>query len=82
MLRYRTYIDQDLIPAIGAVRLERLTHETSPRSPFSWPTSSTERPTPAFATRYSASTAPALTVIITGIYDDKWLLEIEAIATA
>ncbi|MEU4218253.1 site-specific integrase [Actinoplanes sp. NPDC026623] len=27
VLRYRAYIDQDLIPAIGAVRLERLTHE-------------------------------------------------------
>ncbi|BCJ55866.1 site-specific integrase [Actinoplanes sp. NBRC 14428] len=27
VLRYRDYINQDLIPAIGAVRLERLTHE-------------------------------------------------------
>ena len=26
--------------------------------------------------------APALTVIITGIYDERWLLEIEAIAAA
>ncbi len=26
--------------------------------------------------------APALTVIITGIFDEKWLLEIEAMATA
>jgi hypothetical protein len=26
--------------------------------------------------------APALTVIITGIYDESWLLEIEAIAAA
>jgi 2-iminobutanoate/2-iminopropanoate deaminase len=26
--------------------------------------------------------APALTVIITGIYDEAWLLEIEAIAAA
>jgi enamine deaminase RidA (YjgF/YER057c/UK114 family) len=26
--------------------------------------------------------APALTVIITGIYDDRWLLEIEALAVA
>jgi hypothetical protein len=25
---------------------------------------------------------PALTVIITGIYDERWLLEIEAIAAA
>jgi 2-iminobutanoate/2-iminopropanoate deaminase len=28
------------------------------------------------------SHAPALTVIITGIFDDAWLLEIEAIAEA
>ncbi|GIE81711.1 site-specific integrase [Actinoplanes philippinensis] len=27
VLRYRAYINQDLIPAIGAVRLEQLTHE-------------------------------------------------------
>jgi hypothetical protein len=27
VLRYRDYINQDLIPAIGAVRLERLTHQ-------------------------------------------------------
>jgi integrase len=27
VLRYRDYIDKDLIPAIGAIRLERLTHE-------------------------------------------------------
>ena len=26
--------------------------------------------------------APALTIIITGIYDEEWLLEIEAIAAA
>ncbi len=26
--------------------------------------------------------APALTVIITGIFDEKWLLEIEATAAA
>ena len=26
--------------------------------------------------------APALTIIITGIYDEAWLLEIEAIAAA
>ena len=28
------------------------------------------------------SHAPALTVVITGIFDEKWLLEIEAIAAA
>ena len=28
------------------------------------------------------SHAPALTVIITGIFDEKWLLEIEATAAA
>jgi 2-iminobutanoate/2-iminopropanoate deaminase len=26
--------------------------------------------------------APALTVVITGIFDEKWLLEIEAVAAA
>jgi enamine deaminase RidA (YjgF/YER057c/UK114 family) len=31
---------------------------------------------------FLGSHAPALTVIITGIFDDKWLLEIEAIAVA
>ena len=29
-----------------------------------------------------AGATPALTVIITGIFDEVWLLEIEAIATA
>jgi enamine deaminase RidA (YjgF/YER057c/UK114 family) len=28
------------------------------------------------------SHSPALTVIITGIFDEKWLLEIEAVAAA
>lgn len=32
--------------------------------------------------RALGSHAPALTVIITGIFDEKWLLEIEAIAAA
>jgi 2-iminobutanoate/2-iminopropanoate deaminase len=31
---------------------------------------------------YLGSHAPALTVIITGIFDEKWLLEIEAYAAA
>ncbi len=31
---------------------------------------------------FLGSHAPALTVIITGIFDEKWLLEIEAIAAA
>lgn len=32
--------------------------------------------------RLTGSHAPALTVIITGIFDEKWLLEIEAVAVA
>ena len=31
---------------------------------------------------FLGSLAPAMTVIITGIFDEKWLLEIEAIAAA
>ncbi|QRM53825.1 RidA family protein [Sinorhizobium sp. BG8] len=29
---------------------------------------------------YLGAVAPALTVIITGLFDDKWLLEVEAVA--
>jgi len=31
-----------------------------------------------FGRKFSDRHAPALTVIITGIFDEKWLLEIEA----
>jgi len=44
--------------------------------------SAEREPKVSFGPRAPKGCTPALTVIITGIFDDAWLVEIEAIAAA